>query len=45
MSFKMLDQQPIGRLRRPDPRMPRWLMVLLGAVCFGLGVLLSVLLS
>jgi len=32
MSFKMLDKEPIGRLRKPDPRMPRWLVVLLGAV-------------
>ena len=45
MSFKMLDKEPIGRLRRPNPRMPRWLVVLLGAACFGLGILLGSLLS
>lgn len=45
MSFKMLDQQAIGRLRKPDPRMPRWVVVLLGAACFGLGVLLGHLMS
>jgi len=44
MSFR-LGQEPIGRLRKPDPRMPRWLVVLLGALCFGLGVALGALLS
>jgi len=45
MSFKMLDHEPIGRLRRPDPRMPRWVVVLLGTVCFGLGIAIGALLS
>ena len=45
MTFKMLDQQAIGRLRKPRGRMPLWLNILLGAVCFGLGILLGSLLS
>jgi hypothetical protein len=45
MSFKMLDHEPIGRLRRPDPRRPRWVIVLFCLGCFGLGVLLGALLS
>ena len=45
MSFKMLDQAPIGRLRKPDPRMPHWLTALLGALFFGFGVFLGWLLS
>lgn len=45
MSFKMLDREPIGRLRKPDPRMPRWVVALLGAICLALGVFLGWLLS
>ena len=44
MTFR-LGQEPIGRLRRPDPRMPRWLTVLLGAVCLAIGYALGALLS
>jgi hypothetical protein len=44
MTF-ILGRQPIDAVRRPPPRMPYWIAVLLAAICLAVGIALGALLS
>ncbi|MEK1933252.1 MAG: hypothetical protein AAAC47_26450 [Pararhizobium sp.] len=44
MTF-ILGRDPVSKVRRPPPRMPYWIAILLAAICLAVGIVLGVLLS